>query len=87
MRFFFGLFLPLILQVFAYVVVFMASRGGGSFMGLLAMPVAAVSLVVLLVVGITGVRGSRPILGLALNTLAIAVVPPIFLLVFRALES
>lgn len=87
MRFFFGLFLPLLVQVFAYVVVFVASRGGGSFMGLLAMPVAAVSLLALVLVGFLGARSSRPLTGLALATLAIAVGPPILLLIFRALES
>lgn len=87
MRLFFGLFLPLLLQVFAYIAVFVASRGGGSFMGLLAMPVAAASLLALLLVGFQGARGSRPLSGLFLTTFSIAVVPPILLLIFRALES
>ena len=87
MRYFFGLFIPLAVQVVAYIGVFSASRGGGSFMGLLAMPVAAGAFLALLIVGITGARGTRPLGGLMLTTLSIALVPPIFLLIFRALES
>ena len=87
MRLLLGLILPLVLQVFAYMIVFIASRGGGSFVGLLAIPVAAISLFVLLLVGIQGARGTRPLAGLALTAFGIAVVPPVFLLIVRALES
>ncbi len=80
--------LPLAVQVYAYIVVFLAARGGGSFMGLLAMPVAAASVIALLAHGISSVRRSgtgtlRP----TLIGLAIAMLPPIGLLIFRALES
>lgn len=48
MRILFILFLPFMLQVIAYVAVFAAARGGGSFMGLFSMPVAAVTVIALL---------------------------------------
>lgn len=79
--------LPLLIQVFAYAVVFSAARGGGSFMGLLAMPVAAASVVALIVHGIVAVRRGRGVLRPMLVSLAVALLPPIVLLVFRALES
>jgi hypothetical protein len=79
--------LPLLVQVYAYIVVFLSAQGGGSFMGLLAMPVAAASFVALLVHGITSVRRGGAVLSPALLGLAIALLPPIGLLIFRALES
>jgi hypothetical protein len=81
------LVLPLLLQVLAYVVVFFASRGGGSFMGLLAMPVAAASVVVLLVHATGSVRRGGAVLRPTVVGLAIALLPPIGLLIVRALES
>lgn len=81
------LVLPLLLQVLAYFVVFYASRGGGSFMGLLAMPVAAISVVVLLVHGLASVRRGGAVLRPTVAGLAIALLPPIGLLIVRALES
>jgi hypothetical protein len=87
LRYLIGLYIPFLMQVVAYIAVFSASRGGGSFMGLLAIPVAAASVLTLLIVGFTGARGTRPLGGLAFTTLSIAFVPPIFLLIFRALES
>lgn len=62
---------PLLLQVFAY----------------LAMPVAAFSVVVLLVHGVAAVRRPGSFIRPVLVSLAIALVPPMLLLVFRALES
>ena len=79
--------LPLLVQVYAYIVVFLSARGGGSFMGLLAMPVAAVAVVALLVYAITAVRRGGAVLRPTLIGLAIALLPPIGLLVVRALES
>lgn len=87
MRVLFGLVLPLLLQVAAYVGVFAAARGGGSFMGLVAIPVAAVSLLVLLVVATANVRGPRSLASVVGTSLAIAVVPPVLLLMVRALEG
>jgi hypothetical protein len=87
MRALFGLILPLIVQVFAYVVVFAASQGGGSFMGLVALPVAPISLITLLGVGVAGVRQGWPLGRLMATSLSIAIVPPVLLLIFRALES
>jgi len=81
------LVLPLLLQVLAYVAVFFASRGGGSFMGLLAMPVAAASVVVLLVHATGSVRRGDAVLRPTVVGLAIALLPPIGLLIVRALES
>ena len=81
------LVLPLLLQVLAYIVVFFASRGGGSFMGLLAMPVAAVSVVALLVHATASVRRGDAVLRPTVVSLAIALLPPVGLLIFRALES
>ena len=87
MRLLVGLVLPLLLLVVAYAGVFMAAQGGGSFMGLLAMPVAAGSLFVLLLVGIRNVRSARPLASVAFLSLIIVVIPPVLLLLFRALES
>jgi len=87
MRLLLGLVLPLLLQIAAYIGVFMAAQGGGSFMGLLAMPVAAGSLLVLLIVGFRNARSTRPIVSVMLSSLLIVVVPPMLLLLFRALES
>jgi hypothetical protein len=81
------LVLPLLLQVLAYIVVFFASRGGGSFMGLLAMPVAAVSVVALVVHATASVRRGDTVLRPTVVSLAIALLPPVGLLIFRALES
>lgn len=78
---------PLLVQVYAYIVVFLAARGGGSFMGLLAMPVAAVSVVALLVHGVTAVRRDGALWVASLVGLAIALLPPVGLLIVRALES
>ena len=79
--------LPLVVQVYAYIVVFLSARGGGSFMGLLAMPVAAVSVVALLVHALTSLRRGGAVVRPVLVGLAIALLPPVGLLVFRALES
>jgi hypothetical protein len=87
MRYMLALGFPFLVQVMAFLIVFAASRGGGSFMGLLAIPVAAVAIPSLIVIGWTGARGTRPLGGLVMRTLAIALVPPVFLLIFRALES
>ena len=87
MRFLLALFFPLLIQAFAFVAVFVASRGGGSFMGLLALPVAPLSLLALLAFGISGVRGGRPLAGVMVTTWTIAVVPPVALLIIHALES
>ena len=81
------LVLPLLLQVLAYVAVFFASRGGGSFMGLLAMPVAAGSVVALLIHATASVRRGDAVLRPTVVSLAIALLPPVGLLIFRALES
>jgi hypothetical protein len=78
---------PLLVQVYAYIVVYMAASSGGSFMGLFAMPVAAASLVALLAHGISTVRRRTETLGPALISLAIALLPPVGLLILRALES
>jgi hypothetical protein len=86
MRYLVALGFPLLIQVMAFIIVFAASRGGGSFMGLLAIPAAAVAIPLLIVIGWAGARGTRPLGGLVMQTLAIALVPPVFLLVFRALE-
>ncbi len=87
MHFFAVLLLPLVVQALAYVGVFIAAQGGGSFMGLLAMPVAAVSVLALLVHGVLAVRQRSPLPGAMGLSLVIAILPPMLLLVFRALES
>lgn len=81
------LVLPLLAQDFAYIVVFLAARGGGCFMGLLAMPVAAVSVVAPLVDAIASVRRGGAVLRPTVVGLAVALLPPIGLLIVRALES
>ncbi len=79
--------LPLLVQVYAYIVVYLAASSGGSFMGLFAMPVAAASLVALLAHGISTVRRRTETLRPVLISLAIALLPPLGLLILRALES
>ena len=79
--------LPLLLQVFAYIIVFVASRGGGSFTGLLALPVSGAAVIALLAHGISSARAQRPVAGAMSISLGIALLPPAVLLVFRALES
>lgn len=79
--------LPLLVQVYAYIVVYIAASSGGSFMGLFAMPVAAASFVALLAHGISTVRRRTETLQPALISLAIALLPPLGLLILRALES
>lgn len=56
-------------------------------MGLLAMPVSAAAVVSLLVHGIAAVRSGGAVFRPAFVGLAIALLPPIALLIFRALES
>jgi hypothetical protein len=87
MRLFTILLLPLLLQVFAYALVFLAAQGGGSFMGLLAIPVAAGSLIALLTYGLLAARGTGHVVKAAAVSLAIVLVPPLLLMVVRALES
>lgn len=87
MRTVFGLVIPLVIQLIAYVAVFAASRGGGSFMGLLAIPVAAGSLIALVVIGAANLKSSRSLSSVMSISLAIAILPPVLLLVFRALEG
>jgi hypothetical protein len=87
MRMFFGLVVPLLMQIFAFIAVFVAAQGGGSFMGLLALPVAPLSLLALLGLGINGIRAGKPLARVAASTFSVALLPPIALLVIRALES
>ena len=81
------LIIPLVVQVFLFIGVFVAAQGGGSFMGLLAIPVAGIALPALIVSGLMAARGTRPIGGALLINMGIAIAPPILLLVFRAIEG
>lgn len=56
-------------------------------MGLLAIPVAAIAVPVLAISGFLGARGTLPLSRVALMSFAIALLPPIVLLVLRLLES
>ena len=87
MRLLLSLALPLLVQVFGFLAVFVASQGGGSFTGLLAMPVAGFAFLALLTAGIVGARGARPIGGVLARNLALAILPPLLLLVVRAVEG
>ncbi|NGY05021.1 hypothetical protein [Solimonas terrae] len=87
MRYLIALVVPLFVQFYALLLVFDASRGGGSFMGLLAIPVAAIAVPVLAISGFLGARGTLPLSRVALMSFAIALLPPIVLLVLRLLES
>jgi len=87
MRYLKVLFIPLFVQLGAYAAVFIAARGGGSFVGLFAMPVAMFCIPALLLIGVLNARGNQP-LGTAIKiNLAIAIVPAAGLLILRALES
>jgi hypothetical protein len=87
MRLFAILLFPLLLQVFAYALVFRAAQGGGSFMGLLAIPVAAGSLIALLIYGLLAARSTGSVVKATAASLAIVLVPPLLLMIVRALES
>jgi hypothetical protein len=87
MRLLVGTFIPFLLQVFGYLIVFAASRGNGSFVGLLALPVALAAVPMLLAVGILGARSSRPLSNLVLATYTIALLPPVLLLVLNAVVT
>lgn len=86
-RFLIVLVLPLLVLAGAYIVVFYAASGGGSFMGLLAMPVAGMTLLVVLGVGINAARSDGGLLRPVLTSIAIVLVPAAGLLVVRMLES
>jgi hypothetical protein len=87
MRLLLGLFLPLVLQALLFIGVFVAAQGAGSFMGLFALPVAPTAVLALGFAGWLGARSQRPIGKVMLTSLVIAVVPPMLLLLLRALES
>ena len=87
MRRFFILVVPLVLQLIAYVVVFVAVSGHGSFVGLLAMPAAAVTIPLLVIFGFAGARGKRSVSDLTFLQLLFALVPPILLLIMNALVT
>jgi hypothetical protein len=87
MRLFVTLAFPLVLQIFAFIGVFLAAQGGGSFMGLFALAVAPVAVLALLVHGFIAARGRGSALTASLVSLAIAVLPPLGLMILKALES
>jgi len=65
MRFLWVVALPLLVQIAAYVIVFIAATGGGSFMGLLAMPVSVLALLALLTHGYVACRMAQAWPGMA----------------------
>lgn len=79
-RYLLALAAPLAVQLLAYALVFAAFRGTESFLGLLAIPVAALALAALIALGFYGARGTQPLGGLALRSFALALIPPIALL-------
>jgi hypothetical protein len=87
LRYIIALVIPMVLQILAYVVVYFAVIGNGSFIGLLALPAALVAVPLCFAMGYGGARGKRPLTGIVLQTLAVALLPPIGLLILRAIES
>ena len=87
MKLLLGALVPFVLQLFGYLAVFVASSGNGSFVGLLAMPVALVAIPTLLAIGIFGARSSRSLSSLAFATYTLALLPPLLLLIFNAVVT
>jgi len=85
MRIFFTFLFPFVLQIIAYILVFAAAQGGGSFMGLFAIPVSAVAIITLLIYGLSAAKNTQPLFFSSLISVAIALLPPIFLLILRAM--
>lgn len=87
MRYLIGLVIPLLLQLLAYAIVIFASQGGGSFVGLLALSAMVLAVPALLLYGVLAARGTEPIGQVLLIALAIALLPPILLMVLKAVET
>jgi hypothetical protein len=88
MRFFIPVFLPFLLQVLGFVLVIAVSRGGGSFVGLLALSAAAVT--VPIVTLLNWIRAYQkpllPIIQLMGRALLLALIFPVLLLILRIAE-
>lgn len=84
------LFLPLGLQMIGYMVALTATTGGGSFVGLLLMPIAMVATPLLILIGAVSCRklpAGYPIGNRLLVQLTLALGPALLLILLRAIES
>ena len=82
-----GAFVPVLAQLIAYAVVFAAVSGGGSFVGLLALPALIFSAPILLAVSIADARRRSPAPRYRGLSWAIALVPPVLCLVLNAVVT
>ncbi len=80
-------FVPLVAQFAAYVVVYFAVTGNGSFVGLLALPALIFSFPVLLAVCIADARRKTPAPRYRGTSWAIALLPPLACLILQAVVT
>ncbi len=88
MRFVIPVFLPFLLQILGFVLVIAVSRGGGSFVGLLALSAAVIT--VPIVTLLNWIRAyQKPLLPIARlmgRALLLALIFPVLLLILRVVE-
>ncbi len=87
MAYWFGAFAPVVAQVAAYGVVFAATSGHGSFVGLLALPALIFSAPVLWAVSIADARRKVPAPRYRVMSWVIALVPPVLCLILNAVVT
>lgn len=87
MTYWIGALVPVVAQLAAYGIVFVATSGNGSFVGLLALPALIFSAPVLWAVSIADARRKVPAPRYRGMSWAIAVVPPILCLILNAVVT
>jgi len=83
MRWILLLWVPLLFQLLGFGIVFVASAGHGSFIGLAAMLLGGFIVPLLLLFGVLAARSKRPWPGPMLGLLLFATLPPLVLLVLE----
>ncbi|GAB4119436.1 MAG: hypothetical protein Fur0014_20220 [Rubrivivax sp.] len=88
MRLLAAVFLPLAVQLLGFLLVFVVSRGSGSFVGLLALGLAVLAVPMTTLVNWTRARRlpPSPVARLVVTGLAFALTWPLLLLLLRAIE-
>lgn len=88
MRLLAAVFLPLAVQLLGFLLVFVVSRGSGSFVGLLALVLAVLAVPLTTLVNWTRARRlpPSPVPRLLMTGLAFALTWPLLLLLLRAIE-
>ena len=87
MAYWLGALIPVVAQVIAYGIVFAATTGNGSFVGLLALPTLIFSAPLLWAVSTADARRKVPAPRYRTMSWVIAVVPPILCLILNALVT